>query len=86
MPSAPLEPAVARTIERIRDEYPPLLSTAETAKILNVTTQTVRSMIDGGDLPASRIRKDYRIYLESVIEILVDNLTTGTPRARSTKR
>lgn len=47
-----------------------LLSIREVAKRLNVSDETVRRMINAGDLRATKVRFQWRIYADSVSDYL----------------
>ena len=59
--------------------FEPMLTPRDVAKILNVTTATVRNMIKRGDLDAFQIksgRGSYRIPLKSLNNLMGTNVRT----------
>ncbi|MDA8381185.1 MAG: helix-turn-helix domain-containing protein [Actinomycetota bacterium] len=51
------------------------LTVGEVAGMLRVSTMTVYRLISGGELPAARIGKSYRIREEDVDKYLADRYT-----------
>jgi excisionase family DNA binding protein len=62
----------------IREEYPPVLTTAQVSQLLNVGPRTVLSMAADGRLKASRIpgTRQYNFFREDVIRVLVQHLVS----------
>jgi excisionase family DNA binding protein len=60
----------------IRDEYPPVLTTAQVSQLLNVGPRTVLSMAADGRLKASRIpgTRQYNFFRDDVIRVLAENI------------
>lgn len=58
--------------EAIREEYPPVLTTAQVSQLLNVGPRTVLSMAADGRLKASRIpgTRQYNFFRDDVIRVL----------------
>ncbi|MEZ5377391.1 MAG: helix-turn-helix domain-containing protein [Acidimicrobiales bacterium] len=61
--------------DRLRTEYPPILTTAQVAELLDLNTRTVLTMAGDGRLPASRLEgsRKYHFVLEDVIDTLKRN-------------
>jgi len=59
-------------IERIRQHYPPILDTAQTAELLHFNVRTVMNMANDGRLPASRLpgTRKFLFFLDDVIATL----------------
>ncbi len=47
-------------------DWPAILTTTQVARLLVVNDQTIRTMINRGELPASRVGKVWRIAAEDV--------------------
>lgn len=47
-----------------------LLSTKEVAEVLNVTSRTIRNLIDSGELPAYKIGRNWRIKEKELMEFI----------------
>ena len=62
----------------VRKAYPPLLSTAQVAEMLDLNVRTVLAMANDGRLPASRLAdsRKYHFLLEDVIKTLQANRVT----------
>jgi excisionase family DNA binding protein len=54
-----------------------LLTVAEVAAIMRVSNMTVYRLIKGGDLPALRVGKNYRIRESEVDRYLLDRQVEG---------
>lgn len=54
---------------------PRFLTVAEVASILRVSTMTVYRLIKGGQLPAARVGKSYRVREEDVDRYLASSYT-----------
>ncbi len=61
-----------RALEQV---YPPIVTTAQVAEILDLNPRTVMLMANDGRLPASRIpgSRSYRFFLADVVRMLADN-------------
>jgi excisionase family DNA binding protein len=59
-------------IEEIRAMYPPLLTTAHVAELLQCTIGDVRDKIRSGDLPAIRWGQQFRFFRDEVLAVLED--------------
>lgn len=57
-------------IEEIRAMYPPLLTTAHVAELLQCTIGDVRDKIRSGDLPAIRWGQQFRFFRDEVLAVL----------------
>ncbi len=53
------------------------LTVAEVASMLRVSTMTVYRLIKGGQLPAARVGKSYRVSEEDVDRYLASTYTQG---------
>lgn len=62
--------------EAIREEYPPVLTTAQVGELLHVGPRTVLAMAADGRLRASRLpgTRQYNFFREDVIRVLRGNL------------
>jgi excisionase family DNA binding protein len=60
----------------IREEYPPVLTTAQVSQLLNVGPRTVLGMAADGRLKASRIpgTRQYNFFRDDVIRVLAQNI------------
>ena len=70
-------PVVAPDVEddafgRIRDQYPPIVTTAQVAELLDINPRTVLMMAADGRLPASRLpgSRKFHFFLEDVLRAL----------------
>lgn len=70
-------PVVAPDVEddafgRIRDQYPPIVTTAQVAELLDINPRTVLMMAADGRLPASRLpgSRKFHFFLEDVLKAL----------------
>lgn len=63
---------VLRALEQV---YPPIVTTAQVAEILDLNPRTVMLMANDGRLPASRIpgSRSYRFFLADIVQMLNDN-------------
>lgn len=61
--------------DSLRTAYPPILTTAQVAELLDLNTRTVLTMAGDGRLPASRLEgsRKYHFVLEDVIDTLKRN-------------
>ena len=62
--------------DAVREEYPPLLTTAQVAELLHVGPRTVLAMAATGRLKASRIpgTRQYNFFRDDVIRVLAENM------------
>lgn len=62
-------------MERIREQYPPILTTAQVAELLDLNPRTVLLMAGDGRLPASRLpgSRKFHFFLEDVLDTLQVN-------------
>ncbi len=63
------------TLDAIRQQYPPILTTAQVAELLGLNVRTVMVMANDGRLPASRLpgSRKYHFILEDVLATLADH-------------
>jgi hypothetical protein len=69
--------AVSDDALRILEQtYPPIVTTAQVAEILDLNPRTVMLMANDGRLPASLIpgSRSYRFFLGDVVKMLADNV------------
>lgn len=64
-----------RQFDRIREQYPPILTTAQVAELLDLNPRTVLLMAGDGRLPASRLpgSRKFHFFLEDVLDTLQAN-------------
>lgn len=62
--------------ERIREQYPPIITTAQVAELLDINARTVLMMAADGRLPASRLpgSRKFHFVLEDVLSTLRRNM------------
>lgn len=62
--------------EAIREQYPPVLTTAQVGELLNIGPRTVLAMALDGRLRASKIpgTRQYNYFREDVIRVLDENM------------
>lgn len=62
-------------LRALEQTYPPIVTTAQVAEILDHTPRTVTLMANDGRLPAYRIpgSRSYRFFLADVVRMLADN-------------
>ena len=68
-------------LRQLQDRYPPIVTTAMVAEILELNVRTVLLMAQDGRLPASRLpgSRSYRFFLADVVRMLEENrLVPGT--------
>lgn len=67
----------------VRSAYPPILTTAQVAELLDLNTRTVLTMAKDGRLPASRLKDSRKLHflLEDVIATLKANPVTADDEA-----
>ncbi|MDQ3640199.1 MAG: helix-turn-helix domain-containing protein [Actinomycetota bacterium] len=68
-------------LRQLQDRYPPIITTAMVAEILELNVRTVLLMAQDGRLPASRLpgSRSYRFFLSDVVRMLDENrLVPGT--------
>lgn len=58
--------------DSLRQQYPPILNTAQVAELLDLNPRTVLVMAGDGRLPASRLKgsRKFHFVLENVIDTL----------------
>lgn len=61
--------------DALRTAYPPILTTAQVAELLDLNTRTVLTMAGDGRIPASRLEgsRKYHFVLEDIIDTLKRN-------------
>jgi excisionase family DNA binding protein len=66
---------------RIREQYPPILTTAQVAELLDLNPRTVLLMAADGRLPASRLpgSRKFHFFLEDVLDTLKQHRVTPPP-------
>jgi excisionase family DNA binding protein len=66
---------------RIREQYPPILTTAQVAELLDLNPRTVLLMAADGRLPASRLpgSRKFHFFLEDVLDTLNQHRVTPPP-------
>ncbi len=66
----------ADVYEAIREQYPPVLTTAQVGELLHIGARTVLAMAADGRLKASRLpgTRQYNFFREDVIRVLDQNL------------
>jgi excisionase family DNA binding protein len=74
MAEKPIDLATAReqTLEAIRKEYPPLLTSAHVAELMQCTIGEVRDQVHRGELPAVRWGNQFRFFREEVLAVLLN--------------
>lgn len=62
--------------ERIREQYPPIITTGQVAELLDINVRTVLMMAADGRLPASRLpgSRKFHFVLEDVLNTLRANM------------
>lgn len=62
--------------EAIREQYPPVLTTAQVGELLHIGPRTVLAMASDGRLKASRLpgTRQYNFFREDVIRVLDHNM------------
>lgn len=62
-------------LRQLQDRYPPIITTAMVAEILELNVRTVLLMAQNGRLPASRLpgSRSYRFFLSDVVRMLDEN-------------
>lgn len=65
-----------RALRSLEQAYPPIVTTAQVAEILDLNPRTVMVMANDGRLPASRLpgSRSYRFFLADVVKTLADNV------------
>ncbi len=73
MPDSPPE---LDLYEAIREQYPPLLTTAQVGELLHIGARTVLTMAADGRLRASRLpgTRQYNFFRDDVIRVLDQNM------------
>jgi excisionase family DNA binding protein len=67
-------PLRAQVIEEIRKSYPPLMTTAQVAELMQCTIGDVRDKVHNGEIPAVRWGQQFRFFREEVLAALKDVL------------
>ncbi|MDQ3679266.1 MAG: helix-turn-helix domain-containing protein [Actinomycetota bacterium] len=62
-------------LRQLQDRYPPIITTAMVAEILELNVRTVLLIAQDGRLPASRLpgSRSYRFFLSDVVRMLDEN-------------
>jgi excisionase family DNA binding protein len=70
----PIDLATAReqALEAIRKQYPPLLTSAHVAELMQCTIGEVRDQVHRGELPAVRWGNQFRFFREEVLAVLLN--------------
>jgi excisionase family DNA binding protein len=70
-------------LSMVQAEYPPILSTAQAAELLGLSTRTVMNMAADGRLPARRLpgSRKYQFFLKEIIEALDAHRVVPEPPA-----
>jgi excisionase family DNA binding protein len=65
-------PVKDERLSMVQADYPPILSTAQVAELLGLSTRTVMNMAADGRLPARRLpgSRKYQFFLKEIIEAL----------------
>lgn len=65
----------------VREEYPPILNTAQVADLLDLNPRTILNMAGDGRIPASRLpgSRKFHFLLEDIIDTLKANRVSTTP-------
>ncbi len=63
-------------LDRIRNQYPPIVTTAQVAELLGLNPRTVLLMAADGRLPASRLpgSRKFHFFLDDVIDTLKQHM------------
>jgi excisionase family DNA binding protein len=64
----------AKIIEEIREQYPPILTTAHVAELMHCTIGDVRDKVHRGELPAVRWGQQFRFFRDEVLAALEEAL------------
>jgi excisionase family DNA binding protein len=67
-----LSRARERALEEVRTQYPPLLTSAHVAELMQCTIGEVRDQVHRGDLPAVRWGQQFRFFREEVLAVLLN--------------
>jgi excisionase family DNA binding protein len=70
--SIDLATAREQTLEAIRKEDPPLLTSAHVAELMQCTIWEVRDQVHRGELPAVRWGQQFRFFREEVLAVLLN--------------
>ncbi len=72
------EPDEEHLYKAIREEYPPVLTTAQVSELLHIGPRTVLSMAADGRLKASRIpgTRQYNFFRDDVIRVLAQHMVS----------
>ncbi len=63
-------------------DWPAILTTTQVALLLVVNDQTIRTMIERGELPAARVGKQWRIAAEDVWPFVPPGIRATWPQGR----
>ena len=66
-----------RTTEDLNTEQIRFMTVSEVATSLRVSTMTVYRLINGGELPAARIGRSFRVRIEDLDAFVVDHFTAA---------
>ncbi len=61
-----------QVLEEIRTQYPPVLTTAHVAEMMQCTIGDVRDKVHRGELPAVRWGQQFRFFRDEVLATLED--------------
>jgi len=64
----------SQAIEEIRKSYPPLMTTAQVAELMQCTIGDVRDKVHSGELSAVRWGQQFRFFREEVLAALKEVL------------
>ncbi len=53
-----------------KDEYPEIMNVSEVADLLRVSNQTIYNLVKSGQLPATKIGREWRFSREKILQIL----------------
>ena len=70
--SMDLAEAREQALEEIRKQYPPLLTSAHVAELMQCTIGEVRDQVHRGDLPAVKWGQQFRFFREEVLAVLLN--------------
>ena len=68
-------------LSMVERDYPPILTTAQVAELLGLSTRTVMNMAADGRLPARRLpgARKYQFFHKEIIEVLDANPVVPEP-------
>ena len=78
MPDGPNAARGGDAFDAVRRAYPPILTTAQVAELLDLNPRTVLNMAGDGRLPASRLpgARKFHFLLEDIIDTLKTHRVT----------